>query len=88
MEPTTIRLSAELAEAADRIAERQRVTRSDVIRKALEEYCSKRGKGKPQGRLALLMDLVSYSGSGVGDLASRSEEHLRKRFRGRRRRAR
>ena len=85
MEPTTLRLPDELARAADRIAERRGLTRSEVIREALAEYCREAGKPTRRGRVELLAALVRYPGSGVGDLAVRAEDLLRKRFRERRR---
>jgi metal-responsive CopG/Arc/MetJ family transcriptional regulator len=88
MEPTTLRLPEELARAADRIAERRGVTRSEVIREALEEYCREREEHAKRGRAARVEELVRYAGSGVGDLGSRGEAYLRKRFRERRRGAR
>jgi metal-responsive CopG/Arc/MetJ family transcriptional regulator len=85
---TTIRLPETLAHSVDEIAKRRQVTRSDVVREALEQYCERTRKSERSSRLELLQRLVSYAGSGVGDLASRSEDHLRERFNARRRRSR
>lgn len=88
MEPTTLRLPGELAKAADRVAERRGLTRSEVIRDALEAYCREAEKPANRGRVDRIAELVRYRGSGIGDLASRGEEHLRRRFRERHRDAR
>ena len=85
MDLTTVRLPENLARSVDEIAKQRQVSRSDVVREALEQYCKRAGNAESLSRVELLQSLVSYDGSGVGDLASRSEEHLRKRFNARRR---
>lgn len=86
MDLASIRLSENLVRSIDEIARQRHVTRSEVIREALEQYCVRSRKKQRLARVELLQQLVSYPGSGVGDLASRSEEHLRRRFRAQRRR--
>lgn len=85
MDLTTVRLPENLARSVDEIARQRQVSRSDVVREALEQYCKHASNAENLSRVELLQSLVSYDGSGVGDLASRSEEHLRKRFNARRR---
>ena len=85
MDLTTVRLPERLARSVDEIAKQRQVSRSDVVREALEQYCERASNAENLSRVELLQSLVSYDGSGVGDLASRSEEHLRKRFNARRR---
>lgn len=85
MDLTTVRLPENLARSVDEIAKKRQVSRSDVVREALEQYCERASNAENLSRVELLRSLVSYDGSGVGDLASRSEEHLRKRFHARRR---
>jgi len=85
MDLTTVRLPENLARSVDEIAKQRQVSRSDVVREALEQYCERASNAENLSRVELLRGLVSYEGSGVGDLASRSEEHLRKRFNARRR---
>jgi metal-responsive CopG/Arc/MetJ family transcriptional regulator len=85
MDLTTVRLPENLARSVDEIAKQRQVSRSDVVREALEQYCERAGSAENFSRVELLKSLVQYEGSGVGDLASRSEEHLRKRFNARRR---
>ncbi len=86
MESTTVRLPDDVTRALDRLAERRQVTRSDIIRQAISEYCEIANRDGEQDRLALLDRLVTYSGSGRGDLATRSEEYLRAIFDERQRR--
>ena len=88
MDLTTIRLPEGLARSVDEIAKQRQVTRSVVVREALEQYCEQSRKGEQRSRTELLRSLVSYAGSGVSDLGSRSEEHLRKRFHAQRSRSR
>lgn len=88
MDLTTVRLPESLARSIDEIAKQRHVSRSDVVREALEQYCERASKAETLSRVELLRSLVSYNGSGVGDLASRGEDHLRKRFNARRRRSR
>jgi Arc/MetJ-type ribon-helix-helix transcriptional regulator len=88
MDLTTVRLPENLARSVDEIAKQRQVSRSEIVREALEQYCERANKEEPRSRVELVRSLVAYEGSGVGDLASRSEEHLRKRFDARRRRPR
>ena len=88
MDLTTVRLPEALARSVDEIAKQRQVSRSDVVREALEQYCDRATTEQDLSRTELLRSLVSYPGSGVGDLASRSEAYLRKRFDGRRRHSR
>jgi metal-responsive CopG/Arc/MetJ family transcriptional regulator len=81
-----IRLPDELTRAVDRIAEARRRRRSDVIREAIERYVAEHASDRLGDRLAVLDRLVTYPGSGVRDLGSRSKDHLRKIFDERRRR--
>ena len=86
MELASIRIPESLAQAVDDIARQRHVTRSDVIRDALEQYCGQARKRRRLVRVEQLKELVTYPGSGIGDLASNSEEYLRRRFRARQRR--
>ena len=86
MELTTVRLPEELARELDRIAEDRRVTRSELVRDALEHYCRGLLERGPGDRLTLVRHLVTYPGSGKGDLSTRGEQYLRERSRARRRR--
>lgn len=81
---TTYRLPDELTAELDRVARRRGVSRTLVVREALSEYLASDARAQPS--LVELADgLVTYEGSGVGDLATRSEQHLRAKFGARRR---
>jgi hypothetical protein len=84
----SFRLPPELLGALERSATRARRPKSDLVRAALEEYLARVGAegGLTLGRL--IDDLVTYEGSGIGDLGAHGEAHLRARFHGRRRRPR
>ena len=88
VETTSVRLPSRLVDALDAAAARQGVNRSTIVRKALEEHLGRASVVERKGLAALVEGLVTYSGSGVGDLGARGEEYLRERFRGRRRRPR
>lgn len=88
METTSIRLPEPLARTLDRLASRRGVTRSAVVRQAIEDYLRRAGEKRVEGLGARVDALVDYSGSGVGDLGARGEEYLRRTFRGRRDRTR
>jgi Arc/MetJ-type ribon-helix-helix transcriptional regulator len=82
---TSLRLPDALARELDEIAARRRTTRSDAIREAVEQYCATARKGGKPDRIDLLQRLVTYGGSGRGDLAENGERYLRDLFRARRR---
>jgi metal-responsive CopG/Arc/MetJ family transcriptional regulator len=88
MHTASFRLPPELIGALARTASRRGEPRSEVVRAALEEYLA-RAREEGNTSLGALVDaLVTYPGSGVGDLAARSEAHLRSKFHARRRRPR
>lgn len=88
VETTSIRLPAHLVEAIERVAARSGLTRSTLVRQAVEDYLRKTSAEPRRGLVALVDDLVTYPGSKVGDLSTRGEDYLREMFRGRRRRSR
>jgi metal-responsive CopG/Arc/MetJ family transcriptional regulator len=85
---TSVRLPAELTEGLDHLARDRGTTRSELIRLAIEAFVEAARAGGPADRVALLRAIVTYPGSGRGDLATRSAHHLRKTFDARRRRPR
>jgi hypothetical protein len=77
---TTYRLPVEVTDRLDRIAAERGVSRTLVVREALAEYVSSRPE-RARSIVELADSLVTYRGSeGHGDLAERSEEHLRARL--------
>lgn len=85
MATKSIRLPDELTNALDRLADEQATNRSSLIREAIEQYLVRARENPSRNRLSLLRSLVDYQGSGQGDLAARSEHHLRELFHARRR---
>lgn len=86
MSLTSIRLPDHLVRELDEVAGRRRTTRSDLVREAVEQYCAAARSGDELDPVALVDRLVTYKGSGRGDLAGRSEHYLREMFRERQRR--
>jgi metal-responsive CopG/Arc/MetJ family transcriptional regulator len=85
MDTVSFRLPPELVEGIATIARRHGVDRSAIVREALESYLRRQGGSARPTRGALVDRLVTYRVSGVGDLATQAEQHLRARFRARRR---
>jgi len=83
---TSIRLPDHLVREIDEVAAQQRVTRSEVVRDAVAQYCTAARSASRRDPVALVEQLVTYPGSRRGDLARRSEDYLREIFRARRRR--
>jgi metal-responsive CopG/Arc/MetJ family transcriptional regulator len=86
MSLTSLRLPDHLVRELDEVAARRRATRSELLREAVEQYCAATRSGEELDPVALVERLVTYQGSGRGDLARRSEQYLREMFRERRRR--
>ena len=85
MSLTSIRLPDHLLRELDEVAGRRRTTRSELVREAVEQYCAT-VRSDERDPVALVDRLVTYTGSGRGDLARRSEHYLREIFGERRRR--
>lgn len=85
MATKTVRLPTHLSRAIDGLAADRHTTPSEIIREAAAEYCANARTHSATDRLALLRRLVTYEGSGRGDLAAHSEDYLRKLFHARRR---
>ena len=84
---TSIRLPDHLVRELDEVAARRKATRSELVRDAVEQYCSTARLAKESDPVALVEQLVTYRGSGRGDLARRSEQYLREMFGARRQRS-
>jgi metal-responsive CopG/Arc/MetJ family transcriptional regulator len=83
---TSIRLPDHLVRDLDEVAARRKTSRSDVVREAVEQYCASSRTRDELDPVAIVERLVTYPGSGRGDLARRSEAYLRELFGERRRR--
>jgi metal-responsive CopG/Arc/MetJ family transcriptional regulator len=77
---TSLRLPEALAARVDSIARHEGVTRSQVVREAIEAWCRAQERKRNVDRVSLLRSLVTYPGSGRHDIARRSKVYLRKRF--------
>ena len=88
MSLTSIRLPDHVAREVAEIAARRHITRSEVVREAVAHYCAAARATEEVDPVALVEQLVTYPGSGRGDLARHSEDYLREIFRERRRRRR
>lgn len=55
-------------------------SRSDLIRKALEDYLERMGPAAEKDPYSVLLSLMPLEASGLSDLGSQSEFHLRKKF--------
>ncbi len=78
---TSVRLPAELTERLEEIARERGTTRSELIREAAEAYVDAARAGGTKDRVALLRAIVTYRGSGRGDLARNSRRYLQTRCR-------
>lgn len=85
MDNVSLRLPRSVLESLGETASRRGVARSEIVREALARYLAAPPATKPTTTVERIDALVTYAGSGTRDLGSRSEEHLRKRFRARRR---
>jgi metal-responsive CopG/Arc/MetJ family transcriptional regulator len=81
----SFRLPEDLLGALERQATRARRPKSELVRVALEQYLKRADRQRETGLRQRVDELVTYEGSGSGDLAIRGEAILRARFRGRRR---
>jgi metal-responsive CopG/Arc/MetJ family transcriptional regulator len=77
---TSLRLPEALAARVDSIAQYEGMTRSQVVREAIEAWCRGQERKRNVDRVSLLRSLVTYPGSGRLDVARRSKVYLRKRF--------
>ncbi len=76
--PTSIRLDEEVMALLEETAEAVGISKAEVIRRSLLEYCpTTLQKMKPYD---LIHDLLERDGSGTGDLSTRGEEILRTKF--------
>ena len=80
--PVSVRLDKETEELLEKAARLFKTTKSDMVKKSIKQYCTPIVKEKKRNMSDVIKDLIkSHPGSGRGDLAIRSEEILRERFR-------
>lgn len=75
-----IRFPSDLFKKVQKTARVQKKNRSVIIREALEDFFSRTGPSAEKDPYQTLLSLMPLEGSGISDLASRSEEYLRKKF--------
>ncbi len=80
--PVSVRLDKETEELLEKAARLFKTTKSDMVKKSIKQYCTPIVKEKKRNMSDVIKDLIKgHPGSGRGDLAIRSEEILRERFR-------
>lgn len=77
---TTYRIDDDLLARLDHAAAKRGLPRTMLVREAIAEYLASRERAVTRSLVQLADDLAPLRGSGIGDLGSRSEEHLRARF--------
>lgn len=80
MPVTTYRIDDALLAQLDAVAERRGLTRTTVVREAIAQYVAAAAEPRDRTLVELAEALAPAAGSGVPDLGSRSEEHLRALF--------
>jgi hypothetical protein len=78
--PTSVRLDPETEELLITTANTLKITKSDVVKASIRNFCLKILKEKSNRPYDLISDLIGKEYSGKGDLAINSEEILRQAF--------
>jgi hypothetical protein len=81
----TYRIDEELDEGIARAASARGISRTVVVREALAQYLAAPARNPPERLVQLADRLATHPGSGVSDLGTKSEEHLRAKLGSRRR---
>ncbi|MFW6177157.1 MAG: ribbon-helix-helix protein, CopG family [Desulfohalobiaceae bacterium] len=76
----SVRLDENTRHKLQKTAEALRITRTEVVRRSLQEYCERSLKEIEQSPYDLIRDLAGAGSSGKGDLSTQGEEILRERF--------
>lgn len=84
MKTASFRLPADLVRSIEVVSKKRGVSRSLVVRDAISAYLARADKA-PMTTSEYVEQLVTWPGSGKGDLASDAERLLRERFRAKRR---
>ena len=80
--PMSVRLDADSEHLLAKTAAALKTSKAQVIKKSLADYCTRVLAESRERPYDLIKDLLGKHGSDRGDLAIRSEEILRERFRG------
>jgi pantothenate kinase-related protein Tda10 len=79
--PLSVRLDKKIDSLLKQTASTLHTSKAEVIKQSLLDYCARVLAEKRKRPYDLIKDLIGREGSGRGDLAGRSEEILRERFR-------
>lgn len=79
--PTSLRLDMETESLLEETAKVINVSKSEVIKRSLRQYCPIILNEIKKHPYSLIEDLLVDEGSGMGDLSIKGEEILRERFR-------
>ncbi len=77
----TLRMPADLASRLERVAQRTKRRRSEVVRLALEQFLNQADPGMQQRPIDLVRDLLGSVESGVPDLGRNHRDYLLRRLR-------
>lgn len=78
--PTSVRLDPETEELLIATANTLKITKTDVVKASIRDFCLKILQEKSNRPYDLISDLIGKESSGKGDLAINSEEILRQMF--------
>jgi predicted DNA-binding protein len=78
--PTSVRLDPETEELLRTTANTLNITKTDVVKASIRDFCLKILQEKSSRPYDLISDLIGKESSGKGDLAINSEEILRQAF--------
>jgi hypothetical protein len=78
--PLSVRLDNHVESLLEETASTLNTSKADIVKKSLTEYCTRILSERRKRPYELIKDLLNKRGSGKGDLAAKSEEILRERF--------
>jgi hypothetical protein len=79
--PLSVRLDKKTESLLEETASTLKTSKAEVIKKSLSDYCARVLTERRKRPYDLIKDLLGEEGSGRGDLSTRGEKILRKRFR-------
>ena len=77
----SVRLDKETESILEKTASALRTTKSNVVKRSLQDYCQRILEEKQKYPFQLLDGLLARAGSGKGDLSIKGEKILRSAFR-------
>jgi predicted transcriptional regulator len=76
----SVRLDEKTEEILEKAARALHTSKTEVVRRSIQEYCRKTLDDLEKKPYDLIKDLIGEESSGRGDLSVRGEEILRERF--------